>query len=431
MELRGHKTMRNLLRIEALLLLILAAVLYPAGVATAETVAVRGAIVYPVASPAIEDGVVLIEDGKITAVGPAAAVAIPEGTPVLEAAVVTPGLVDAHSTVGLSGIYNGDLGQGQRRTRVLDQDQLERSAPIQPELRAIDAYNAQEPLVAWIRSYGVTTVHTGHGPGALASGQTLIAKTRGDSVEEAVLREEAMVAFTLGASVERNFDSPGTRSKGVALLRESFVKAQEYLAARERDSQGESEKPKPRDLRLETLGKVLQGEVPALITAHRTTEIHAALRLAEEFGFRLVLDGAAEGYRMVDTLKEARVPVIVHPTMIRPGGDTRNFTFENLAILRKAGIPAVLQSGHESYVPKVRMVLLEAAMAVAYGLPFEDGLAAITLDAARLLGIEDRVGSLEVGKDADLVLYDGDPFEYTSHVCTVLIEGAVVSDQCR
>jgi len=415
------------------LLLPLALLLAPT--ALAETLAVRGGTLYPVASPPIENGVVLIEDGKITAVGPADQVTIPPGARVLEAAVVTPGLVDAHSTVGLSGVYNGVLSKDQRRTRILDQDQLERSDPIQPELRAIDAYNAREPLVQWLRDYGVTTVHTGHGPGALASGQTMIVKTWGDTAEEAALVPEAMVAFTLGDAVERNFDSPGTRSKGVAMLRQAFIEAQEYLTALEREAAAaakeDSVKPQARDLRLETLGRVLRGELPALITAHRTTEIQAALRLAREFGFRLVLDGVADGYKMVDEIHAAGVPVIVHPTMIRPGGDTRDFTFENIAILRRAGIPAVLQSGHEGYVPKVRVVLLEAAMAVTYGLPFDDALAAITLDAARVLGIEDRVGSLEVGKDADLALFDGDPFEFTQHVCTVIIDGAVVSERCR
>ena len=405
--------------------LLLALTLLPASHALAETVAVKGQTVYPVASPPIENGVVVIEDGKITAVGPAAEIAIPADARVLEAAVVTPGLVDAHSTVGLSGIYNGALDRDQRRTRVLDQDQLERSDPIQPQLRAIDAYNAREPLVAWIRSYGVTTVHTGHGPGALVSGQTMIVKTRGETAEEAVLRPEAMVAFTLGPEVERNFDSPGTRAKGVALLRQAFLEARAYLESLDRP------KPVTRNLKLETLGRVLRGEQPALITAQGTTEIQAALRLAREFGFRLVLDGVAEGYQMIDEIRAAQVPVIVHPTMIRPSGDTRDFTFENIALLRRAGIPAVLQSGHESYVPKVRIVLLEAAMALAYGLPFDDALAAITLDAARLLDIDDRVGSLEVGKDGDLVLFDGDPFEFTSHVCTVLIDGEVVSEQCR
>jgi imidazolonepropionase-like amidohydrolase len=413
-----------------LLLLSLPALLVPLA-AAAETLAVRGETVYPVSAPAIEDGVVLIEDGKITAVGPATQIEIPADARVLEAAVVTPGLVDAHSTVGLSGIYNGVLSPDQRRVRILDQDQLERSGPIQPELRAVDAYNAREPLVKWLRDYGVTTVHTGHGPGALASGQTMIVKTWGDSAEEAALVPEAMVAFTLGAQVQRNYQSPGTRSKGVALLRQAFIEAQEYLEARERYAAGESKKPQARDLRHETLGRVLEGELPALITAQGSTEIQAALRLAREFGFRLVLDGVADGYKLIDQIREAGVPVIVHPTMIRPGGDTRDFTFENIALLRRAGIPAVLQSGHEGYVPKVRVVLLEAGMAVAYGLPWADALAAVTLDAARLLGIDDRVGSLEAGKDADLALFDGDPFEYTSHVCTVIIDGQVVSDACR
>ena len=177
--------------------------------------------------------------------------------------------------------------------------------------------------------------------------------------------------------------------------------------------------------------RVLAGELPALVTAQRAADIASALRLAREFEFRLVLDGAAEAYRLIDEIRDAGVPVILHPTMLRPRGDTRNFSFESLARLRKAGIPAALQSGHENYVPKVRVVLLEAAMTLAYGASFEQALAAITLDAARILGVDHRVGSLEVGKDADLVFFDGDPFEYTSHVCAVIIEGQQLEDECR
>lgn len=377
-------------------------------------VAVRGETVYTMAGAPIRDGVVLVKDGKIERVGAASQVAVPAGYRVLTAKVVTPGLVDAHSVVGLAGAMN----------QPHDQDQLEKSSPIQPELRAIDVYNARETLVEWLRGYGVTTVHTGHGPGALASGQTMIVKTRGDNVAEALVDSATMVAFTLGSSVGRNYKSPGTRSKGVAMLRTEFVKAQEYARKR---AKGEGS----RDLKLETLVRVLDGELPALVTAQRVPEILAALRLAEEFGFTLVLDGAAESYLVMDQIRRAGVPVILHPTMVRLGGETESATLETAKKLRDAGITVALQSGYEGYVPKTRVVLFEAALAAANGLGVEDALRTITIDAARVIGVDGRVGSLERGKDADLVLYDGDPFEYTSHVCAVLIEGEVVSEECR
>jgi imidazolonepropionase-like amidohydrolase len=378
-------------------------------------VAVRGEMVYTMSGAPLRDGVVLVRNGKIERVGPAAQVAVPAGYRVLTAKVVTPGLVDAHSVVGLAGYMN----------QPHDQDQLEKSSPIQPELRAIDAYNAREELVAWLRGFGVTTVHTGHGPGALASGQTMVVKTVGDDVGEALVDSATMVAFTLGPSVSANFKSPGTRGKGVAMLREQFVKAREY--DRKRKAGGEQ----ARDLKLEALARVLNREIPALFTAQRATEILAALRLAEEFGFRLVLDGAAESYLVMDEVRRAGVPVILHPTMVRPGGETENATLETARKLRDAGIPVALQSGFEGYVPKTRVVLFEAAMAAANGLSREEALRTVTLDAAKVIGVDRRVGSLEPGKDADLVLFDGDPFEFTSHVCAVVVDGKVVSESCR
>mgnify|MGYP001164615926 FL=1 len=380
-------------------------------------VAVRGETVHTMAGPAIRDGVVLVgANGKIERVGPASEIRIPEGYRTLSAAVVTPGLVDAHTVVGLAGYLN----------QPHEQDQLDRASAIQPELRAFDAYNARERLVEWMREHGVTTLHTGHGPGALVSGQTMIVKTRGDNVGEALVDSVTAVAMTLGPEVSRNFNGrPGTRSKGMALLRAELIKAQDYLHKVENGG------APARDLKLETLARVLRREVPALITAQRATEILAALRLQREFGFDLILDGAAEAYTVIDKIREAGVPIILHPTMARHSGSLENATMESARRLRDAGIPVALQSGFEGYAPKTRVVLFEAAMAAAYGLPFEQALATVTIDAARILGIDDRVGSLEPGKDGDLALFDGDPFEYTSHVCGVVIEGQVVSESCR
>jgi imidazolonepropionase-like amidohydrolase len=193
----------------------------------------------------------------------------------------------------------------------------------------------------------------------------------------------------------------------------------------------QSNNPPPRDLGMETLARVLDGELPALITAHRHTEILSALRLAEEFGFNLVLDGAAEAYMVLDEIQAAGVPVIVHPPMMRPGGEAANASFTTAAQLHEAGIPFAFQSGYEGYVPKTRVVLFEAAIAAANGLDRTAALEALTIDAARILGLDGQVGSLEPGKQADLVLYEGDPFEYTTRVCQVIIDGAIVSDTCQ
>lgn len=400
--------------------LILATLLALNPASSAVDLAIEGEIVYTLNGPPITNGIVLVESNRIAAVGPLASTTIPAGTRTLRAQVVTPGLIDAHSVVGLSGLLN----------QPHDQDQLEKSAAIQPELRAVDAYNGRDPLVAYVRSFGVTTLHTGHAPGAAVSGQTLIVKTHPASVEQAALVPEAMITATIGLSAlgADKSSAPGTVPKLMALLRSELLKARDHQRKRE---SAEPDKKPDRDLRLETLGAVLRRERPLLVTAHRHQDILAALRLAREFEIRLVLDGAADAPLVLDEIRSSGVPVIVHPTMARADSERENLSMETAATLQRAGVRIALQSGYESYVPKTRVVLLEAAVAVAHGLPFEAALAALTLDAARLLGIDARVGSLEPGKDADLALYDGDPFEYTTHCVGVVVSGTVTDTQPR
>ncbi len=400
-------------------------------------VVVKAKTMHTMAGEAVTDGVVVVVDGKITAVGPASRVDIPAELRTFETEVLTPGFVDVRSTLGLSGAYNSNVGP------VRDQDQLETSNPIQPELRAIDAYNPREELIEYARGFGVTTLHTGHGPGALISGQTFVAKTRGDTVEDAIVEPIKMLAVSL-SGLSSQFQTPGTRPKGMAMLRGALFEAREYAekkAASEGsgDDQGddgaagEGEEDKkaspapPRNLSQDVLADALAGEITMMIRANSATDIAAALRLQREFGFEMVIDGGAEAYLMLDEIKEAGVPVFLHPARAR----LPNKTFEIAMILRDAGIPFAVQTGHEAYVPKTRVLVFETAHYAAYGLEQSEALAAITIDSAKLLGIDDRVGSLEVGKDGDLVLFDGDPFEYLTKVCGVIIEGEVMMETCQ
>ncbi|MEX0720563.1 MAG: amidohydrolase family protein [Balneolaceae bacterium] len=391
-------------------ILILIPSLFLANQTAEAQIAVKGETVYTMAGDPITDGVVLIRDGKIERVGSASDINIPSDYEVHEAEVITPGLIDAHSVVGLAGHLNQDH----------DQDQLETSSAIQPELRAIDAYNAREKLVGHLRDHGVTTIHTGHGPGALISGQTMIVKTTGETVAEALIDSTTMLAFTLGNMMNRNISKPGSRSKGIAMLRQELVKAQEYAEKRNGD-----DKPS-RDLGMEALADLLAGKIKALVTVHKANDIMTAIRLQKEFGFPMVLDGVAEAYLILDELRDAGFPVIVHPTMIRPSRDSRNASLETPARLYEAGISIAFQSGFEGYVPKTRVVLFEAGVAAANGLGRTAALEVLTLDAAKLLGIDNRVGSLEAGKDADIALFDGDPLEYVTHVTGVFINGVKV-----
>ena len=375
-------------------------------------IAVKGETVWTMAGEPISNGVVLVNNGKIEAIGPQSSVQIPADYKVISAKVVTPGLIDAHTVIGLNGYLN----------QPHDQMALEGSGPLQPELRAIDAYNSDEKLIEWVRQFGVTTIHTGHQPSALVSGQTMIAKTTGKDVDEATLVPTAMIAVTLGEdSLAAQGKSPGTRAKEMSMLRAELIKAQEN--SKKTDA--------PKDLRSDIMVRVIKREIPLLITANKAQDIMTALRLAKEFNLKIVLDGAAEAQLLLNEIKASGFPVIVHPTMARANGDEMSLSMEDAAKLKAAGIPVALQSGYEGYVPKTRVVLFEAAMAAANGLSQRDALALVTIDAAKILGLDARIGSLEKGKDADLAMYDGDPFEWTSHCTGTIINGQVVSDVVR
>ncbi len=375
-------------------------------------IAVKGETVWTMAGQPITNGVVLVKDGKIEAVGPVSSITIPAGYRVLNAKVVTPGLIDAHTVIGLNGYLN----------QPHDQMALDGGGSVQPELRATDAYNPEETLVSWVREFGVTTIHTGHQPSALVSGQTMVAKTWGKTVEDATIVPTAMIMVTLGDAANAGQGrSPGTRGKQMAMLRAELIKAQENAKKTEA----------PRDLRSLAWISVIKREVPLLINANKAQDVISAIRLGSEFKIKIVFDGAAEAPLVIDDVKASGYPVLIHPTMARPGGDSESLSMESAAKLMKAGIPVALQSGYEGYVPKTRVVLYEAAMAAANGLSKGDALATITIDAAKILGLDKRIGSLEVGKDADIAMYDGDPLEWTSHCTGTIINGRVVSEVIR
>lgn len=385
---------------------------FPFATAASAQIAVRGESVWTMTGEPITNGVVLVKDGKIEAVGTAAQVRIPEGYRIVNAKVVTPGLIDAHTVIGLNGYLN----------QPHDQMALDGGASIQPELRAIDAYNAEEKLVEYVRSLGVTTIHTGHQPSALISGQTMVAKTTGKNVDEATVSPLAMIAVTLGqAGLGGQGRSPGTRAKQAAMLRGELIKAQEASKKSE----------PPTDLKSQIMVRIIKREVPMLVTAEKAQDILTALRIAKEFNIRIVLDGASDAPLVLEEIKAAGIPIILHPTMARPGGDRENLSMATAAKLKEAGILFAIQSGYEGYVPKTRVVLFEAAVAAGAGLGKRDALASITIDAARIIGLDSRIGSIAVGKDADIAMYDGDPFEYTTKCVGTMINGQMVSEEAR
>jgi imidazolonepropionase-like amidohydrolase len=262
----------------------------------------------------------------------------------------------------------------------------------------------------------------------------MIAKTFGKTADAAAIVPTAMVAVTLGDSaIISGGRAPGTRAKQAAMLRIELLKASEAVsklnASKESDKKDE---PKPSsELRGDMMQRIIRREIPLLVTAHRAQDIMTALRIAKEFNIRIVLDGAAEAFLVIDEIKASGFPVIIHPTMYRAGGELESLSMTTASKLRAAGITVALQSGFENYVPKTRVVLFEAGVAAANGLSMRDALATITIDAAKILGLDKRIGSIERGKDADLAMYDGDPFEYTTHCIGTMINGQIVSETIR
>ncbi len=374
---------------------------------------IRAGRVHTSAGPPILDGAVIIRDGKIDAVGPAAAVPRPTGAKVLTAVEVTPGLIDAGTSAGLSGAWNSPA----------DQDQDEPSDPNQADLRVLDGFNPAEPLFDFLQANGVTVVHSTPGRVNVLAGTTGVFRAGGGTAESAAINPAFAVWVNLGETPKEAFKAkgPGTRMATAAVVRRAFADARNPPAKKDG-----SKSPKAVALRA-----ALDGKRPVVFAAHRADDIRTALRIADEFKLKPVIALGTEAYLLADELAERKVPVIVHPTMQRPGGsmETLNTLLATAAALKAKGVTVVLGTNFEGYVPKQRNARAEAAVAAANGLGHAGALGAITLDAAKFLGIADKYGSLEKGKVADVVLYDGDPFEHTAHVTLTLMAGRVVYDR--
>ncbi len=367
---------------------------------------------HPVHRAPINDAVIVVEDGLIKAIGPRGKVAIPDGVPVLTAAVVTPGLIDAHCCIGLSGGTN----------TAADQDHDEKTGPDQSDLRVLDAFNPDEALLEFVRREGVTVVHAVPGRSNVLAGQTGVFKTHGRTAETMSLRSPAGLLVNLGEQPKGAYPgkAPTTRMATAALLRTAFTKAKAYAAKKE----------KPADAKLDALALALSREIPVLFAGHRADDLRTALRLADEFKLDARLELATEAYLMADLLERVKVPLVLHPTMQRIGsGETIHSQSASAYYLSRRKIPFAIGTGFEGYVPKTRVLRHEAAMAAANGLGVDDALEAITLRAAKLLGIDGTHGSLAAGKAADLVLYDGDCFEHATHVTHTILGGRVVWDR--
>ena len=366
--------------------------------------------IHTAVGPPIERGIVVVVNGVITDVGPEGKFILPADATALTAAEVTPGLVDPFCVAGLTGAWNIPA----------DQDQDELSDPNQADLRVIDGFNPNEPLLEFLQANGVTTIHTTPGRANVIAGQSAIFRTDGGTLERTLVRSPGAILVNLGEVPKETYKgkAPTTRMGTAGIVRKAFADAQAYKA-----------KPgAPKNAKHEALVPALEGKVPVYFAAHRADDIITALRIADEFKLKPVLALGTEAYRLADELKKAGIPVVVHPTMQRSAGsmETLHGFVGNAAVLADKGIPVSIGTAFEAYVPKTRVLRNEASVAAANGLGHDRALRAVTIEPAKLLGIADKYGSIEKGKVADLVLYDGDPFETTTHVTHTLMAGRVV-----
>jgi len=381
---------------------------------------IQGGTIYTITQGIISEGMILIENGKILEIGQNLS-CVPE-TQVIDAKgkVIMPGMIDAHTHLGISEEGIGEEGW----------DYNEEVEPVTSYLRALDGINTQEMGFGDALRGGVTTVMVAPGSANVLGGQVAVMKTAGQWLPEMVLRECAGVKAAFGENPKRVYGgqkkSPVTRMAIAGILREYLVKAQNYLEKGEKTHrEGELLE---RDLGLEVMVKVLRKEIPLRAHAHRADDILTALRIGEEFDLDLVLEHATEGHKIAALLAQKKIPAVVGPAFSsRSKVELRERSDITPAVLAQAGVLVALTTDHP--VLPVQFLNLAAGLAVRGGMGEEEALQAITINPARILGVASRVGSLEQGKDADLVIFKGHPLEIMSKVEKVLVNGELVFSQ--
>lgn len=379
-----------------------------------------GARIIPIVGAPIDNGVLIVQGGKIVAVGSRASVSIPADATVMDVTgkTIMPGLVDSHSHIGEPAGADG-------------------SGPIQPEVRILDSLNVRAPSIQKAQAGGITTVNVMPGSGHLDSGQTLYLKLRDNAIkiDDLLIYDKngkymGGIKFANGTNSLRAGGSgpfPGTRAKSVSLVREQFIKAQEYRE-KIRKAAGDATKLPARDLAMEALVEVLDGKRMVHFHTHRNDDIMSVLRLQKEFGFRVVLQHVSEAWKVADEIAKAKVPSSII-LIDSPGGklETMDIKFENGAALEKAG--ALFGFHTDDGITDSRLFLRMAAFGMRGGLSREKALYAMTMANAIMLDMQDRVGSLEVGKDADFIVLSGDPLSVYTHVLQTYVEGKKVFDR--
>jgi imidazolonepropionase-like amidohydrolase len=387
---------------------------------TGGTVAIAGGTVVPVTGDVITDGIVVITDGIISAVGPARSVAVPAGVPVIDAAGrwVLPGFIEAHGHVGLTEEGEGWAGS----------DSNELTEPVTAQVRALDAINPADLGFRDAIAGGVLAVNVNPGSGNPIGGQTAAIRCWGRTVEEMLLRAPAGLKSALGENPKRVYGDrkqrPATRLGTAAVIRGALVAAANYQARIDAEQARDPAERKPvdRDLKLEALSLVLRREIPWRQHCHRADDIATALRLAAEFGYDLVIDHGTEAHLLADILAARKIPVVIGPLFTRRSKvELRNRSLASPGKLAAAGVTIAITTDHP--IVPINFLVHQASLAVKHGLDRATALASLTINPAAIIGVERRLGSLEPGKDGDLVIWTGDPLEVMSRVERALIGG--------
>jgi imidazolonepropionase-like amidohydrolase len=386
------------------------------------SIAIMGGRVVPIEGDPIDGGTILLADGKIAAVqGPG--FEPPPGTEVVDATGkwVLPGFIDAHAHLGVYEEAEGWAG--------LDVNEI--TGPVMAQVRALDAINPADEGFRDAIAGGVLAVNVNPGSGNPIGGQTVAIRCWGRTVDDMVLRHPAGLKSALGENPknvygERN-ETPATRLGIAAVIRSAFVEAGNYLAKQAAAEDPSAPSPEravvaERDLKLEALGRVLRREIPWRQHCHRADDIATAMRIAEEFGYELVIDHGTEAHLLADKIAAAGIPVVIGPLFTsRSKVELRNRSLANPGRLAAAGVMIAITTDHP--VVPINFLIHQATLAVKEGLDRETALRSVTINPARIIGVADRLGSIAAGKDADLVIWSGDPLDVMSRAERAYIGG--------
>ena len=365
-----------------------------------------------------EKGCILIDKGKIVDVGEEI-IAPPQAEVIdAEGLFVMPGIIDAHCHIGMWEDSIGAAGA----------DGNEKTNPITPQLRAIDGINPMDKTFTEAYEAGVTTAMTGPGSANVIGGEFAIIKTYGKRIDDMIMKAPAAMKVAFGENPKVFYGdkgkTPQTRMATAAILREILMKAADYKAKKERGRENPEKMP-DKDIRLEALLPVLNKEIPLKAHAHRADDMFTAIRISKEFDVKITLDHVTEGHLIIDELLAENIPLIVGPSFgMRSKVELREASFKTPGLLSKAGLKIAITTDHP--VMPLKYLTMCAAYAVKEGMKEEEALKAITINAAEIIGIADRVGSIAPGKDGDIVIFDGNPLEIKSKSMYVLINGEII-----